>query len=82
MSVDERKEKARAIYDMLQTPGWRLVEDYMNRRRQDIMDRLRLDDLDQPLKIGRLQGEMQAYHNLHGHIQKILRAGQPAPKEG
>lgn len=82
MSIDETREKARAVYEMVQTPGWRLIEQFINRRREAVLDQMRLEDFTDLLKVGRLQGEIQAYHTLHSHIQKILRAAESLLKEG
>jgi len=71
--TEDRRERARQIYEMLQTPGWRIVDKFMQVRQERIASALRRDEFRDLLRVGRLQGEAEAYENIRRHIQQILR---------
>lgn len=72
---------SRDLLDMLQSPGWKVVDEYIRRRTETLVNRLRHEKFQDLSEVARVQGECDAYRNLYGYIRQIEREIEKGAKQ-
>lgn len=74
---DRKEWEARQLQDLLNSPGWEMLNRYLQDRIQGYLSRLKAESFADLAEVARIQGKIEAYESIYGEIKDKIRRGIP-----